>query len=406
MFCLIKFLLIFSLLKQENHIVFARQTLPRRVPRPSVTAASNGSAASPLIQAHSSPSASVSRNTINNYTHTTSGATAASPISVYPDTKNTGKHDATKSNQAINSGICAMKDLYCSSTKSNGTVGKVNATSTDDPCLLWDPSCSGNRTLARDTFFDPSFQRDVLGNRCFVLEGSVNLGNTSNCDKYNPPGRMSEFQKMKNWMRSQQCVSAEMEWAAIYQTGLDPDSGIAIQMDPTRFQIASGAHPSCCGVCETNVDNVDIYYWPEPDVNTSCLSIIGDSVRPVTFGATKTVWSAGTITSTDFFWSCTPKPTTYYDTGLSRSVTDTDPINTAMIRTIGSLSVKVYLSDPWSPSPCTQSDVMSQGSNESAKIQNRHATMHARGHTLIIPTSVVHNDSLPITTMVSGNFTL
>ena len=58
-------------------------------------------------------------------------------------------------------------------------------------------------------------------------------------------------------------------------------------MDPYRYLIASGANPSCCGVCETNVDNVEIYYWPKPDVNTSCLSIIGDSIRPIDFGATR-----------------------------------------------------------------------------------------------------------------------
>ena len=61
---------------------------------------------------------------------------------------------------------------------------------------------------------------------------------------------MSEFQKMKNWMRSQQYASAGMEWAADYESALDPDSHIAIQMDPYQYHIASGAHPSCCGVCE------------------------------------------------------------------------------------------------------------------------------------------------------------
>ena len=293
-----------------------------------------------------------------------------------------------------------MKDLYCSSQKNNGTVGKINATSTDNPCLLWDPSCSGNRTLARDTFFDPSFQRDVLRNKCFVLEGSVNLGDVSNCDKYNPPGRMSEFQKMKNWMRSQQCASVGMEWAAIHRSGLDPDSEVAIQMDPFEYQIVPGPNPSCCGICETNVKNVDIYYWPEPDVNTSCLSIIGDSVRPVEFGASKVVWSAGTSTSTDFYWACTGKPSTYFDTIVSRSITDLGTTNTAKIRTIGSLLVKVYLADPWSPSPCTESDIKSQGSNGSAKHRDR------RDHTLILPSSITQKDTLPVTTMVSGNFTL
>ena len=155
----------------------------------------------------------------------------------------------------------------------------------------------------------------------------------------------------------------------------------------------------------TNVQNVDIYYWPEHNLNTSCLSIIGDSVRPVTFGATKITWTADTTISTDYFWGCTPKPSTYYDTRISKSITEQGITNTAMIRTIDSLLVKVYLSDPWSPSPCTES-VMSEGSNESANVHNRYATVHARDHTLIIPSSVTHKDISPVTTMVSGNFTL
>lgn len=46
------------------------------------------------------------------------------------------------------------------------------------------------------------------------------------------------------------------------------------------------------------------------------------------------------------------------------SITDPGTTNTAIIRTIGSLLVKVYLSDPWSLSPCTESNVMSQGQTD------------------------------------------
>ena len=378
MVCLLRLLLLFSLLKDEEYITFARQTPSRRV------SASNVSATLPFIQAHSSSSASASRSTINNYTHAIAGATAAS----------------------INSETCAVKDLYCSSKTKNETITKANATSIDDPCLLWDPSCSGNRTLAIDTFFDPTFQRDLLGNKCFVQAGSINLANTSNCDKYNPSSRISEFQEMKSWMRSKQCALAGTDWTTSHESGygLDPSSQEAIAMDPNEYHIVKGANPSCCGACETNVENVDVYYWPEHDVNTSCLSIIGDSVKPIDSGATRTVWSVGTDATTETYWGCKPKPSTYYNALLSESVTDTEPVRTAMIRTIGTLLVKVYLSDPWSPSPCTESDITSQGSNTIAQIRDRHATMHARGHTLIIPPSVTHNGHLPVTTVVSGNY--
>ena len=408
--CLFKLLLLFSLLKQEIHIISAQNTLPGRVSRPSVTTASKISAASSSIQANSSSSASSSRSMIDNHTQVRASATAVLPIPVYPNTETTGDRRATESNQDIKSATCAMKDLYCSSNKSSGAVGNVNATGVEDLCSLWDPTCSGNRTLARDKFFDPDFQRDVLRNRCFVLEGSVNLGNASNCDKYNPPGRMSEFQKMKNWMRSQQCASAGMPRAAPFDRVLQDDGGshminIALDMEPYEYRIVSGTHPSCCDVCETNVKNVDIYYWPERDVNTSCLSIIGDTVRPVTFGASTKLISEGTTITTNFVWTCTPKSSAYYDTSLSATLYDPVLYTTAMIRTIGTLLVKVYLADPWSPSPCIET-VMSQQSNGSVTTQDQHARMHAREHTLILSSSVTHIDISPVTTMVSGNFTL
>lgn len=390
MLFLLKLLSLLSLLMHDDHIVSARQTLSRQLSASSNLTISNISTASSLIQAHSSPSASTSRPIINNHTQATAGATALLPISPYTGPEYAGNHKATGVNSDTKFETCSIKQDYCSFTKSNRTIGKGNATTNDVPCLLWDSSCSGNRTSAIDTFFDQTFQHDLLNNKCFVQAGSINLVKGSDCDKYNPPGRMSEFQKMKNWMRSQQCVSVANAWTAKYTGGEDPDSKIAVQMDPLEYHVVSGPIPSCCGPCNTNVQNVDIYYWPKPIVNTSCLSIVGGSVRPVDYGATTTVWNVGTITSTEVYWDCKPK-------------TSGDPIWTAEIRTIGSLRVKVYLSDPWSRSPCTETDAVSQGS---AETYAQHATLQARDHTLIIPSSISHNGSIPVTTMVSGNFTL
>lgn len=399
--CLIKLIVLFSLLGIGDHMIFARRTLSGPVSSSAIIAASNRSAASLLI---SSSSAIESRSIVNNHTHGKAGATAALPISAYPNSKYAEGYNTTKTNHGINSGTCAIKELYCSSKGNDGIVGQANTTTTDDVCLLWDATCSGNKTSAIDKFFDPTFQRDLLSNRCFVLAGSVDLGNASNCEKDNPPGRMSEFQEMKDWMRSKQCASVAEGWAAIYRSDFDPSSEESIEIDPDQYHFVDSApDPSCCGACSTNVQNVDVYYWPEPDVNTSCLSIIGDSIRPVDYGATTTVWSFGTVTSTNIYWGCYAKPSTYSNTLQGVMVTDTAAIRTAMIRTIGSLRVKVSLSDPWSPSPCTEID---QGSNRSAEIRDRHATMYARDHTLIIPSTITNKDSLPVTTMISGNFTL
>ena len=295
---------------------------------------------------------------------------------------------------------CAVKDVYCNNDN-NGTLKTGKATNVDDPCLLWDSSCTGNRTWAIDTFFDPTFQHDLLMNKCFVQAGSVNLVRELNCDEHNPPGRISEFKEMKNWMRSQQCVSAAGEWIADENIVEDSDSKIANGMDPGRYHVVPGGpYASCCDACQMNIENVDIYYWPESVVDTSCLSIIGDSIKPIDYGARTYMDVVGKQTATTTYWACNVTTTPHSDTDTIREYT------TALIRTIGSLSVKVSLADPWSASPCTDSDIMSQGSNGSAEIQGTHPTMHARGHTLIIPDSVTHEDGLPVSTMTSGNFTL
>lgn len=180
MLCIIKFLLLLSLLKYEAHAIFARQMLLGRASVPFVTPILNTSTTSSLIQPYSNSLTFTSKISVDNHSQGTKLSTCAA------------EHN-------------------CSSKKKNGTVGSVNTTNTNDRCLLWDPSCSGNRTLAIDTFFDPTFQRELLSNRCFVQAESVNLGNVSNCDKYNPPGSLSEYQEVKSWMRSQQCVSAAAE---------------------------------------------------------------------------------------------------------------------------------------------------------------------------------------------------
>ena len=285
---------------------------------------------------------------------------------------------------------CAVKDEYCNNN--NGTLKTGIVTNVDDPCLLWDPSCTGNRTLAMSRLFSWTSHNDLLMNRCFVQAGSANLFKELDCDKHNPPGRISEFQEMKNWMRSQRCISAYWEWFKHDHLVEDPDSHNGIDLD--QYPLFRPDDSSCCGTCVTNVENVDIYYWPESVVDTSCLSIIGDSFMPIDYGATTSMEDvAGNRTSTTTYWAC--NSTSHYTFALRKMDTTTE-IRTATIRTIGSLSVKVSLADPWSESPCT----------DSAEVHDTHPTMHARGHTLNIPNSVTYEDGLPVSTMTSGNFTL
>ena len=88
------------------------------------------------------------------------------------------------------------------------------------------------------------------------------------------------------------------------------------------------------------------------------------------------------------------------------NVTYTSATTTAQITAVGSLLVKVPLLNPWSPNPCLETDVPSKGSNISTEIRYKHAQMHERDHTLIIPFCVTSEVHSAVSTAVLGNFTL
>ena len=293
--------------------------------------------------------------------------------------------------QDVLSGSCTFEDSFCSFKASNGSIIKAGATDLHDECLLWDDSCSGNRTAGIEKFFDMAFRDEnhpnwngpLLGNLCFQ-QRFVNL---SDCDAYNPPERLADFLRIKNWMRSSQCVSAADEWIAM--TGYNWGRYFGTENETKAEYIhdvgnSSVVLPSCCGTCLVQAENVDLYYWPEPDSDTSCLSVIG-SVRPIDYGAT------------------TESGTTYWACNWTQSST-TGIITTATITTVGSLAVKVSNYSPWSSSPCENNERGSQ--NHSIKARDGYASVYKRAHSLIVPTAITQADGLPISTVVSGQFTL
>ena len=123
-------------------------------------------------------------------------------------------------------------------------------------CVLWDSSCSGDKTQAVHSFLRKGGAKDYL-----LVEDSCFMNQTG-CDS----SLSSEYTWIKSWMRSQECKSE-----------LSQD---------------------CCERCSIWAGNIDIFYWPEPHKDTSCLSIIGDEVYPVRHGMTR--GSRG-----QYYWGCT-----------------------------------------------------------------------------------------------------
>ena len=73
----------------------------------------------------------------------------------------------------------------------------------------------------------------------------------------------------------------------------------------TVVQTAPASDYQCCGQCEIYGPNVEVYYWPEPNADDSCLSIIGDKVNPPLEGAK-------TDNAGDVWWGTVTKSVTSY----------------------------------------------------------------------------------------------
>ena len=315
--------------------------------------------------------------------------------------------------QDLNSGNCTVQDSFCSYEGFNKSIGNASISAFANQCLLWDASCAGNKTLAMDEFFNGT-QSDLYNNQCFnlidqgvaspqslIAENNGTMGNLSQyglCETYNPPERILAWKKIKSWMRTPECAAAKQAWAKQEKIPNDYWS------DPNYANAAS----PCCRSCAVWANNVDLYYWPEPDINTSCLSIIGNSVHPYDFGATTAGYST--------YWACAAKTTvtstsTWTGNSLVDAYTTTTTISlitTAAIQFMANIPVKMPLINPWASSPCTEVDTTPRGPNSSNNSVENHGqqAIQARGHTLIIPSPITSAKNLTVSTLVVGNFTL
>ena len=297
-----------------------------------------------------------------------------------------GRH--LRNYEHIKAGFCDLSDSFCWFKEENGTIRKATPTSMDDQCVLWDDSCTGNRKLAIEKFFGSTLL--LGGNSCFEQTPGVD---SSACLNWNPPARLLEWQQIKDWMSSSQCKSALTEYNELRQTHDATSKGFSLD-DST-----------CCLRCYLQAQNVDIYYWPEPDTDTSCLSIVGQSVRPLDYGATKVSVSVlhELTQRVDIltYWGCTAstlKTDVLSSQGHLTTLLSRDTIAIAKVTTIGSLSVKVSVVNPWSSMPCPQEDATYQVANGTVEPRTQVQSLN-------IPPSITQKNDVPVTT-VSDGFTL
>ena len=250
-------------------------------------------------------------------------------------------------------------------------------------CALYDASCTGDKTSARNDFFTRLLP-DLETNPCFNMRFGTGNG-TKDCQKIESPERLEEMEEIKSWMRSPQCKTASAAWNAEY-------GGV-------RANLSSYDTENCCGECELTSGTVDIYYFPEANASTDCLSVVGDYVNPLTYGATVDTANGyqnfevnGVATSSHLtYWGCT----TYTGAGPPSILT------TAAISQLGDVTFKASYVNPWSPVSC----IGSAASSPSPNIAPR-ATIRARAHPLVARNATKQDGGSPGSTVILDGYTL
>ena len=156
--------------------------------------------------------------------------------------------------------------------------------------------------------------------------------------------------------------------------------------DACRYLETSDAGADCYAI----VGTVDVYYWPEPDADTSCLSIVGEASTPLLRDATiSTLSLSDTSWTTVTYWGCTAQTGFYQGSYLT----------TAQMATIDGLSFKSFRINPWS-APC------GAPASASASTSLSFHSLQARENTLAVGPNVTKNGDLNPITVTSGGFTL
>ena len=268
------------------------------------------------------------------------------------------------------SGVCSWErvgypNVGCSGSSIDPMV-TASMGNLSDACVLWDSSCSGNRSLATENFFNHT-RMDLFSNYCFQNP------TVERCLELQSQDRQSQFQQIRDWMRSPQCWLSFQEY--------DENHGQVLEN-------STGRH-FCCETCRLSAEDVEIFYWPEENADTSCLSVVGDSLHPVDYGGTADQYG-------HLYWGCT----------ISDPISGVATVTTANITTLGYLSIKQTVVNPWGPQPCPSTAALS---STSSTIYQTDSTATALGYFQISSLSRAPKEPPEISsiiTMVSEGFTL
>jgi len=92
---------------------------------------------------------------------------------------------------------------YATTSSLDSSKGLSNLEA-DDVCLLWDNTCTGNRTQVLERFFGGSEIQDTIN--------CIDKNDDSTCTVHNSSNSRLLLSRIRTWMRSPQCVSSSSEY--------------------------------------------------------------------------------------------------------------------------------------------------------------------------------------------------
>ena len=230
----------------------------------------------------------------------------------------------------------------------------------EDFCALWNSSCPGKTTDAFIKFEqDVHWQSGTLCNQqyhCTVNEQNV------------PPASKDDFADLVKFARSGKCASM---FGPVVSGGIGQFLTQYAEMGP------------CCGPCHFVPTIIDLYYWPQPDADTSCLSLIGSSVNAPDYGATTltNVYGPGD-TVTSILWNCVTA------SSLINGTTSFGYLETATLNSVGSITYKQFFDNPWWPPTLCLTTTDHPALSVPSEAGGKQLSVRAHPRALMIPRSV------------------
>ena len=283
-------------------------------------------------------------------------------------------------------------------------------------CILWDPKCNTNlrKPQAAELFWGLHGMDSLQDDACFADDNSTFTCQSSAL----VPMSASVSAAVKSYMLNSRC-SSDLRWfQENYATDLDGVYQVMLSAANTTqyvdwqwgeretvppgitevLRTESDIHTSCCGQCNIYADTVKVYYWPQPGSDDSCFSIIGDKIKPELDDATTNRYG-------QVFWGTTTTAAYDGDVGI---------LTTATLGTIGGVTFKRPIVDPWSLGissplvtgrPLSSSPIMSNHKGSAILLSSKSAHVLALTGNLVQGNSSHGNIASLASTFVSEGFT-